>query len=115
MVSLLKHLDHAFRLQMSMTARGFRIRLVAFRPARLVLIQTTSSMLVWPSWLIGLIRRRLRGGGKQAWKLFPRIKKDWRKPQGVIFGKRCGSTQALQLVAVLATVARAFSGNAHAI
>jgi len=26
-VSLLKHLDHAFRLQMSMTARGFRIRL----------------------------------------------------------------------------------------
>ena len=37
----------------------------------------------------------LKSGGKQAWKLFPRIKKDWRKPQGVIFGKRCGCTQNL--------------------
>jgi hypothetical protein len=27
----------------------------------------------------------LKGGGKQAWKLFPRIKPEWRKPQGVIF------------------------------
>jgi len=31
----------------------------------------------------------------QAWKLFPRIQKDWRKPQGLIFGKRCGCTQNL--------------------
>ena len=37
----------------------------------------------------------LKGGGKQAWKLFPRIKPEWRKPQGVIFGKRCGCTQNL--------------------
>ena len=37
----------------------------------------------------------LKGGGKQAWKLFPRIKGEWRKPQGVIFGKRCGYTQSL--------------------
>jgi hypothetical protein len=37
----------------------------------------------------------LKGGGKQAWKLFPRIKREWRKPQGVIFGKRCGCTQNL--------------------
>jgi hypothetical protein len=37
----------------------------------------------------------LKGGGKQAWKLFPRIKQEWRKPQGVIFGKRCGCTQNL--------------------
>ena len=37
----------------------------------------------------------LKGGGKQAWKLFPRIKQEWRKPQGVIFGKRCGYTQNL--------------------
>ena len=34
----------------------------------------------------------LKGGGKPVWKLFPRIKKDWRKPQGIIFGKRCGVT-----------------------
>ena len=37
----------------------------------------------------------LKGGGKQAWKLFPCIKREWRKPQGVIFGKRCGCTQNL--------------------
>jgi hypothetical protein len=37
----------------------------------------------------------LKGGGKQAWRLFTRIKADWRKPQGVIFNKRCGVTQNL--------------------
>ena len=37
----------------------------------------------------------LKGGGKQAWKLFPRIKQEWRRPQGIIFGKRCGYTQNL--------------------
>jgi hypothetical protein len=37
----------------------------------------------------------LKGGGKQAWKLFPRIKHESRRPQGVIFGKRCGCTQKL--------------------
>ena len=37
----------------------------------------------------------LKGGGKPAWKLFPRIKREWRKPQGVIFGKRCGCSQSL--------------------
>lgn len=37
----------------------------------------------------------LKGGGKQAWKLFPRIKPEWRKPQGVIFRKRCGCSQRL--------------------
>ena len=37
----------------------------------------------------------LKGGGKQAWKLFPRIRQEWRKPQGIIFGKRCGCTQNL--------------------
>jgi hypothetical protein len=37
----------------------------------------------------------LKGGGKQAWKLFPRIRKDRRNPQGVIFGKRCACTQNL--------------------
>jgi hypothetical protein len=37
----------------------------------------------------------LKGGGKQAWRLFPRIKREWRKPQGIIFNKRCGVTQNL--------------------
>jgi hypothetical protein len=37
----------------------------------------------------------LKGGGQQAWRLFPRIKEDQRKPQGLIFNKRCGVTQNL--------------------
>jgi hypothetical protein len=35
----------------------------------------------------------LKGGGPEVWKLFQRIRKEWRKPQGLIFGKRCGTTQ----------------------
>jgi hypothetical protein len=35
----------------------------------------------------------IKGGGKKVWKIFPRIRKNWRKPQGLIFGKRCGVTQ----------------------
>jgi hypothetical protein len=31
----------------------------------------------------------LKGGGPKVWKLFPRIKREWRRPQGIIFGKRC--------------------------
>lgn len=37
----------------------------------------------------------LKGGGPKVWKLFPRIRKEWRRPQGLIFGKRCGTTQNL--------------------
>ena len=37
----------------------------------------------------------LKGGGPRVWKLFPRTRKEWRKPQGLIFGKRCGTTQNL--------------------
>ena len=29
----------------------------------------------------------------KVWKLLPRIRKKWRKLQGIIFGKRCGVTQ----------------------
>jgi hypothetical protein len=34
----------------------------------------------------------LKGGGKEAWRLFARIQAEWRKPQGIIFNKRCGVT-----------------------
>ena len=35
----------------------------------------------------------IKGGGPLVWKQFPRIRKDWRTPQGIIHGKRCGTTQ----------------------
>ena len=35
----------------------------------------------------------IKGGGPDVWERFPRIRKDWRKSQGIIFGKRCGCTQ----------------------
>ncbi len=50
----------------------------------------------------------LKGGGKPVWKLFPRIKKDWRKPQGIIFGKRCGVTQNIGPAARGSQVAKLF-------
>ena len=34
----------------------------------------------------------IKGGGPKVWKRFPRIRKEWRKPQGIIHGKRCGTT-----------------------
>jgi len=34
----------------------------------------------------------LKGGGPEVWRRF-RINKKWRKPQGIIHGKRCGATQ----------------------
>ena len=34
----------------------------------------------------------IKGGGHDVWKRF-RIRKKWRKPQGIIYGKRCGTTQ----------------------
>jgi hypothetical protein len=37
----------------------------------------------------------LKGGGKFTWKLFPRIRKEWRNAQGLILGKRCGCSQNL--------------------
>ena len=37
----------------------------------------------------------IKGGGLDVWGRFPRIRKDWRKPQGVIHGKRCGVSQNL--------------------
>jgi hypothetical protein len=49
----------------------------------------------------------LKGGGKQAWKLFPRIRREWRKPQGIIFGKRCGCSQSI------GPAARLQAGDAH--
>ena len=30
----------------------------------------------------------IKGGGPEVWKLFPRIRKDWRIAQGIIHGKR---------------------------
>jgi hypothetical protein len=35
----------------------------------------------------------IKGGGASVWKLFPRIRKAWRTGQGVIHGKRCGTTE----------------------
>jgi hypothetical protein len=37
----------------------------------------------------------IKGGGPKVWKHFPRIRKDWRSAQGVIHGKRCGTSQSL--------------------
>ena len=34
----------------------------------------------------------IKGGDRQVWEHF-NIKKDWRKSQGIFYGKRCGTTE----------------------
>jgi len=40
----------------------------------------------------GDVRYLLKGGTPEVWRDY-RVKRIWRKPQGVIFGKRCSTTQ----------------------
>ena len=35
----------------------------------------------------------IKGGGPKVWAQFPGIRKAWRTAQGIIHGKRCGTTQ----------------------
>jgi hypothetical protein len=35
----------------------------------------------------------IKGGGPLVWKRYPRIRKDWRTSQGIVHGKRCGTTE----------------------
>ena len=37
----------------------------------------------------------IKGGGPKVWKLFPRIRQKWRTSQGVVYGKRCGTSQSI--------------------
>jgi len=48
----------------------------------------------------------IKGGGPEVWKQFPRIRRDWRTQQGIIYGKRCGVSQSLGPVARLRYRAR---------
>ena len=49
-------------------------------------------LMIWPD-PDGLYL--IKGGGPLVWKQFPRIRKDWRTPQGIIHGKRCGVSESL--------------------
>jgi hypothetical protein len=49
-------------------------------------------LVIWPN-PDGLYL--IKGGGPLVWKQFPRIRKHWRTPQGIIQGKRCGTTQSI--------------------
>jgi len=40
----------------------------------------------------GDVRYLLKGGTPEVWRKY-RVKREWRMPQGVCFGKRCGATQ----------------------
>jgi hypothetical protein len=49
-------------------------------------------LVIWPDPDVLYL---IKGGGPLVWKQFPRIRKDWRTPQGIIHGKRCGTTQSI--------------------
>jgi hypothetical protein len=49
-----------------------------------------AKLVIWPD-PDGLYL--IKGGGPKVWRKFPRIRKAWRQPQGIIHGKRCGTSQ----------------------
>ena len=53
----------------------------------------------------------IKGGGARVWKRFPKIRKEWRRSQGVIHGKRCGVTQNLGPTARLRALMRQCENN----
>ena len=56
----------------------------------------------------------LKGGGPKVWKLF-RLRKEHRRLQGIIQGKRCGVTESIGLAARLrALIIQAETGEASA-
>jgi len=48
----------------------------------------------------------IKGGCPKVWAKFPRIRRDWRTPQGIIHGKRCGTTQNIGPAARLRAMAQ---------
>jgi hypothetical protein len=55
----------------------------------------------------------IKGGGPLVWKQFPRIRKKWRTAQGIIHGKRCGTTQNIGRAGRQRAIAQRRRGNAR--
>jgi len=93
---LLFHLPTEYRTGAKLTEiEGHLVRLVD-RHGDGILGEFAVNLKLWPD-PDGLYL--IKGGGAKVWKQFPRIRKKWRKAQGIIGGKRCGTTQNIGLAA----------------
>src|SRR5262245_3011568 len=93
---LLFHLPTEYRTGAKLTEiEGHLVRLVD-RHGDGILGEFAVNLKLWPD-PDGLYL--IKGGGTKVWKQFPRIRKKWRKAQGIIGGKRCGTTQNIGLAA----------------
>jgi hypothetical protein len=89
---LLFHLPIAYRTGSKLDGIKVAIERLVDRHGDGILGEFAVRLVIWPD-PDGLYL--IKGGGPLVWKQFPRIRKDWRTPQGIIHGKRCGTTQSI--------------------
>ena len=87
---LLFHLPVAYRSGPKLEEMKAHLVRLIDRHAGGILGEFAVRLVIWPD-PDGLYL--IKGGGPLVWKEFPRIRKDWRTPQGIIHGKLCGTTQ----------------------
>jgi hypothetical protein len=87
---LLFHLPAEFSIKRKGDVEGALCRLIK-RHGRDYWADEVSKLVIWANpdgkYLI-------KGGGPEVWKRYG-LRKEHRRPQGLIFGKRCGTTQNL--------------------
>ena len=89
---LLFHLPIAYRTCLKLDGIKAAIERLVDRHGDGILGEFAVTLKLWPD-PDGLYL--IKGGGPDVWERFSRIRKDWRKPQGIIHGKRCGISQNL--------------------
>ena len=100
---LLFHLPIAYRTGPKLDGIKAAIERLVDRHGDGILGEFAVTLKLWPD-PDGLYL--IKGGGPDVWERFPRIRKDWRKPHGVIHGKRCGVSQNLGPAARLRALMR---------
>jgi hypothetical protein len=100
---LLFHLPVAYRSGPKLEEMKDHLVRLIDRHGEGILGEFAVSLVIWPD-PDGLYL--IKGGGPLVWEQFPRIRKDWRTPQGTIHGKRCGTTQNIGSAARRRTMAQ---------
>ena len=86
---LLFHLPVEYRTGSKLAEMESHIERLVDRHGDGILGGFAVKLVIWPD-PDGLYL--IKGGGRAVWKRF-KIRKDWRQPQGIIHGKRCGTTE----------------------
>jgi len=87
---LLFHLPVKYRSSPRLAEMRAHLERLVNRHGEGILGEFAVSLVIWPD-PDGLYL--IKGGGRKVWAQFPRIRRDWRTSQGIIHGKRAGTTQ----------------------